>query len=257
MSLDYFDLTGKVAVIVGGATGIGLGITEGLADAGATIVVCSRRIEVCEQAADEINKKTGVKITPMRCDITSSEEVDKLIKKVVGKLGGIDVVFNSAGVGGSEKPIVKMEEKDWDSVLNINLKGAYIMSKAGAEQMIEQGRGGRIVNVASVGANVAFPNMSAYCASKGGMVQMTKVMATEWARYNIMVNAILPGYFETPMNTDFFSSDIGKGIINRSIPLKRIGQPDEIKGIAVMLASKSSSFITGSAIVIDGGYTLM
>ncbi len=256
MSLKYFDLSGKVAVIAGGATGIGLGITEGLADAGADIVICSRRIEVCEKAAEEIKEKTGVEVTAMRCDITSTKDVEALVKAVVDKFGGIDILFNSAGIGGSEKPVLKMEETDWDSVIDINLKGAYIMSKTAAKRMVEQGRGGRIVNVASIGANIGFPSMSAYCASKGGMVQLTKVMALEWARYNIIVNAILPGYFETPMNTEFFSTDAGKGIINKNIPLKRIGQTSEIKGLAVLLASEASSFITGSSAVIDGGYTL-
>ncbi|MFC1671189.1 SDR family NAD(P)-dependent oxidoreductase [Spirochaetota bacterium] len=256
MSLDYLSLKGKVAVIAGGATGIGLGITEGLADAGATIVICSRRIEVCEEAAKEINKKTGAEVVPMRCDITSTEEVEKLVKDVVEKFGGIDILYNSAGIGGSEKPILKMEEADWDRVLDINLKGAFIVSKAVAESMKERGKGGKIVNVASIGGTITFPNMSAYCASKGGMVQLTKVMALEWARYDIQVNVIQPGYFETPMNTEFFSSDVGKAIINKNVPQKRLGNINEIKGLAVLLASDASSFMTGAAVIIDGGYTI-
>ena len=150
-----------------------------------------------------------------------------------------------------------MEEADWDGVLAINVKGAYSMSRAVVQPMVDRGKGGRIINVASVGAIIAYPNMSAYCASKGALVQLTKVMALEWIRYNILVNAILPGYFSTPMNTDFFASDIGNRVIRNSVPMKRLGRIGEIKGLAILLASEASSFMTGSAVTIDGGYTLI
>ncbi len=131
----------------------------------------------------------------------------------------------------------------------------FLLSKAVAAKMVAHGHGGKIINVASNGGLIGWPNMSAYCASKGGCLQVTKVMALEWARYHIQVNAILPGYFETPMNTDFFASDAGRQVIKSSIPARRIAQIDEIRGLAILLASEASGFMTGSGLVIDGGQT--
>ena len=255
MSLEYFNLKDKVAIVAGGATGIGLAISEGLAEAGAKVVICSRRTEVCEEAAKGVADKTGGEAAGMRCDITLTAETDALAKQVIDKYGQIDILFNSAGIGGSEKPIMKMEENDWDSVLNINLKGAYVLSKSVVPYMIERGKGGKIINVASIGGMVGIANMSAYTASKGGMIQLSKSMALEWTRHNINVNSLLPGYFETPMNTKFFSSDAGKAMISRMVPMKRLGQPEEIKGTAIFLSSDASNFITGASLTIDGGYT--
>jgi len=256
-NLSYFDLTGKVAIVSGGATGIGRGISEGLAEAGALVVVCSRRFDVCEAAAQEIAGKTGAQVVPVSCDVTKQDDIDSLVQEVLRKFQAIDVLVNCAGVGGSERPILKMEEADWDGVLAINVKGAYSMSRAVVQPMVERGAGGRIINVASVGAVIGYANMSAYCASKGALLQLTKVMALEWIRYGILVNAILPGYFSTPMNNEFFASDVGAKVIRNSVPMKRLGRVDEIKGLAILLASQASSFMTGSAVVIDGGYILI
>jgi len=253
---SYFDLKGKVAMITGGATGIGRGIAEGLADAGADIVIAARRVEKCESACNEIHGRTGVRTLPCRCDITDSGNVKTLIKSISESLGRIDILVNNSGVGGSEKPILKMTDADWDFVLDTNLKGLFMLSRAVAGKMIDQGEGGKIINVASIGGMIGWPNMSAYCASKGGCVQLTKVMALEWARYNIQVNAILPGYFETPMNQTFFAGEAGKKVIKTNIPMQRIAHIDEVRGAAIMLASQASSFITGSSLVIDGGHIL-
>jgi NAD(P)-dependent dehydrogenase (short-subunit alcohol dehydrogenase family) len=253
MNLPYFDLKGKVAIITGGATGIGRGIAEGLADAGASIVLCARRMEVLEQACKEINARTGVKTYPHRLDITSTPEINTLMEDVVKEFGRIDILVNNAGVGGSEKPILKMTEEDWDNTVATDLRGIFVLSQAVAKTMVEKGEGGKVINVASIGAQIIFPNMSAYCSSKGGVLQLTKVMALEWIRHNIQVNAILPGYFETPMNTHFFATDVGKKIIKKNIPQNRLGQMDDMKGLAVYLASPASNFMTGSALVIDGG----
>ncbi len=255
MTLPYFDLSGKVALVSGGATGIGLGISSGLAEAGAQVVICSRRLRVCEDSARQVAADTGASVRAMACDVSDAAQVQNLVDQVVEQCGGIDILVNCAGVGGSEKPILKMEEADWDSVLDTNLKGAYTLSRAAATPMITAGRGGRIINVASVGAIISYPNMSAYCASKGGLVQLTKVMALEWVRHGINVNAILPGYFETPMNTEFFASDAGKAAVKRQIPMRRLARIEEIKGLAILLAGPASSFMTGSALVIDGGNT--
>lgn len=254
-NLPYFDLTGKVAIITGGATGIGRGIADGLAEAGSDIVIAARRLDKCQEACREIRERTGVRTLPLQCDITHGEDIDTLVQSVMATFGHIDILVNNSGTGGSEKPILKMREVDWDSVVDTNLKGVFSLSKAVAETMVERGEGGKIINVASIGAYVAWPNMAAYCASKGGCLQLTKVMALEWARYNIQVNAILPGYFETPMNREFFSTEIGKKAIVSSIPMKRLAQIEEMKGVAILLASQASSFMTGSAVVVDGGQT--
>lgn len=253
MNLPYFDLTGKVAIITGGATGIGRGISEGLADAGATIVLASRRVNILEEACKEISDQTGATTYSHRLDITSTAEINTLVDDVISKFGHIDILVNNAGVGGSEKPILEMTEEDWDFTVATDLRGIFVLSKAVVHQMVERGEGGKVLNVASIGGLIIFPNMSAYCASKGGVIQLTKVMALEWVRYNIQVNAILPGYFETPMNTHFFATDNGKKIIKKNIPAGRLGQIDDIKGLAVYLASPASNFMTGSQVVIDGG----
>ena len=255
MNLPYFDLTGKVAIITGGASGIGRGIADGLADAGATITLAARRVEKCELACSEIAKRTGVNILAHRCDITDRREVATLVEDVAAEFGHIDILVNNSGTGGSEKPILKMTDEDWNQVIDTNLKGAFLLSQAVVGKMVDQGQGGKIINVASIGALIGWPNMSAYCASKGGCLQLTKSMALEWVRYNIQVNAILPGYFETPMNKEFFATEAGARAIKSSIPMKRIAQIEEMKGVGVLLASEASSFMTGSAVVVDGGHT--
>lgn len=255
INLPYFDLTGKVAIITGGATGIGRGIADGLADAAANIVIAARRLEKCEEACKEINERTGVKTLPHRCDITCTEEINALVSDVIKEFSHIDILVNSAGVGGSEKPILKMTEEDWDIAVATDLRGIFVLTQAIVRKIVERGKGGKVINVASIGGSIIFPNMSAYCASKGGVIQLTKVMALEWIRYNIQVNAILPGYFETPMNTHFFATDVGKKIIKQNIPAGRLGQQGDIKGLAVYLASEASNFMTGSSVIIDGGQT--
>lgn len=255
MNLPYFDLSGKVAVITGGATGIGRGISDGLADAGASVVLCARRLNVLEEACGEIAARTGVPTMPHRLDITSTDEINTMVKNVISEFGHVDILVNNAGVGGSEKPILEMSEEDWDSTVDTDLRGIFFLSQAVANEMVKQGTGGKVINVASIGGDIVFPNMSAYCASKGGVIQLTKVMALEWVKFNIQANAILPGYFETPMNTHFFSTDVGKKIIRKNIPMNRLGHQEEMKGLAVYLASPASNFMTGSAITIDGGQT--
>ncbi len=254
MNLPYFDLTGKVAVVSGGATGLGFGMSEALAEGGATVIVCSRRLEVCEQSAKEITDKTGGKVVPLRCDVTSKEEIDALVKQVTDDCKSIDILVNCAGIGGGEKPIIDTPDEDFDYTMDINLKGVFTFSKAVVPGMIERGRGGRIINVSSIASLKAMRYMSGYCTSKAALTHLTKVMALEWIKHNIMVNAILPGYFETPLNTHFFASKAGQKVI-AGLPMKRLAQLDEIKGITVLLASGASSFITGAAMVIDGAHT--
>jgi NAD(P)-dependent dehydrogenase (short-subunit alcohol dehydrogenase family) len=255
MTLPYFDLSGKTALVSGGATGLGLGISSGLAEAGARVVIASRRFELCQETAEELNRQTGAKTLAIGLDVTNPETCRQVTQEVEQSAGGIDILVNCAGVAGSEKPLLKMDEPDWDRVMDINLKGAYNLSRPVAEGMIQRGRGGRIINVASIAGQIAWPNMSAYCASKGGLIQLTKVMAQEWVRYGILVNAMLPGYFETPINTHFFNTEAGQDFIKKNIPMRRLGQVEEIKGLAILMASDAASFMSGSVLVVDGGHT--
>jgi NAD(P)-dependent dehydrogenase (short-subunit alcohol dehydrogenase family) len=249
-----FDLTGKVAIITGGYQGIGRGIAEGLAEAGAHVVICARSFDKCVEACAEIGEK-GVKTLPVRCDITQKGEVESLVQKTVQEMGRINILVNNAGVGGSEKPILKMSDEDWDRPVSVDLKGAFLLARAVVPEMSKAG-GGKIINVASITAMIAMPNMSAYCASKAGLVQLTKVMALEFLKYNIQVNALCPGYFLTPMNQKFFASKAGQEIIQKNIPMGRLGQVEELKGAAIYLASSATDFMTGSCLVIDGGQTI-
>jgi len=250
-----FDLSGKVAIVTGGHSGIGNGIAKSLAEAGADVVISARRFERCQEACSEIEKKLGVKSLPVRCDVTNTDEVNNLIETTIKEFGKVNILVNSAGVGGSEKPVVEMSDEDWDTTINIDLRGAFLCSRAAAREMIKQNEG-KIINIASMVAFVASRYMSAYCASKAGVVQLTKVMALELVRYNIQVNAICPGYFLTPMNHEFFSTEMGKKLVDRNIPMRRLGNVDELKGIAIYLASPASSFTTGASILIDGGQSL-
>ena len=249
-----FDLTGKVAIITGGYQGIGRGIAEGLAEAGAQIVICARSFDKCVEACAKIREK-GVKTLPVRCDITQKGEVESLVQKTVQEMGRIDILVNNAGVGGSEKPILKMSDEDWDLPVSIDLKGAFLLARAVVPEMSKEG-GGKIINVASITAMIAMPNMSAYCASKAGLVQLTKVMALEFIKYNIQVNALCPGYFLTPMNQKFFAGKAGQEIVRKNIPMGRLGKVEELKGAAIYLASSATDFMTGSCLVIDGGQTI-
>jgi NAD(P)-dependent dehydrogenase (short-subunit alcohol dehydrogenase family) len=207
-------------------------------------------VEACEEIG-----KMGVRTLALRCDVTQAEEIAEMVRKTVEGMNRIDILVNNAGVGGSEKPILKMSEEEWDYAVDIDLKGAFLCARAVVPEMIKQG-GGKIINVASIAAMIGMPNMSAYCASKGGMVQLTKVMALEFIRHNIQANALCPGYFLTPMNRKFFESEVGQKVVQRNIPMNRTGRVEELKGTAVYLASAATNFMTGSCIVIDGGQAI-
>ena len=250
--LPYFDLRGKVAVITGGAAGIGRGIAEGLAEAGADIVIGSRRLEQCAAACNEITARTGVKTLPLAFDLRDPDSVERFVANICKIMGHIDILVNNAAVI-EEKLILDMQDSDWDLMLDTNLKGVFRLSKAVAKTMVARNQGGKIINVASIAGLIAWPKMSAYCASKGGCIQLTKVMALEWARYNIQANAILPGYFLTPMSTEFVHSDTGDNVIKNDVPMRRVADINEVKGLAVLLASAASSYITGASFTIDGG----
>jgi NAD(P)-dependent dehydrogenase (short-subunit alcohol dehydrogenase family) len=252
MDLSMFDLTGKVAIVTGGYRGIGRGIADGLAEAGASIVLCGRDIARCTEAALEL-KRLGVETLPVRCDVSINDDVQAMVSVSVQKFGKIDILVNNAGITGSSKSLVDMEDREWDETLGINLKGIFMCSRAVAKEMIKQGNG-KIINVTSIGSFRPLPKSGDYCASKGGALMLTRVMALELVKYNIQVNAICPGLFDTLLNVKLqgkFEKEIEK-----MVPIGRIARISDIKGLAIFLASSASDYLVGSAIVIDGGMML-
>jgi len=250
--MNTFDLTGKVAVVTGGGTGLGEAIAKALAEAGASIVLCGRRQEPLDKVASEIESGGG-KALPIRTDVTNVEDVNAMASEALNAFGRVDVLVNNAGIN-TVKPFLELTEKEWDAVLDTNLKGCFYCCQALGKGMVEQ-RSGSVINVVSVFGRTGFMNISPYIASKGAIVQLTKALAVEWARHNVRVNAIAPSYFETEMAKRDIESDERVLKFNLSkIPMRRGGKPHEMGGIAVFLASEASSFITGETIAVDGGW---
>lgn len=249
---NLFDLSGRVAVVTGGATGIGLQMAKGLAEAGANIVLCSRRVEVCEEAAAQI-EKIGVQALAVGCDVTKVDQVEAMKASVLQKFGRIDVLVNNAGRAWVAPPEDTPPER-WQQVFDLNITAPFLCAQALGREMIKQKRG-KIINIASiaglVGRNPTAYNSIAYGASKGALVNFTRDLAVKWAQHNIQVNCICPGFFVTPINEKLYEKN--KDNIEREIPLQRTGGPDDLKGIAVLLASDASNFMTGAIIPVDGG----
>lgn len=249
---ELMSLKGQVAVVTGGATGIGLQMAKGLAEAGADIVICSRRAEVCEEAAAQI-ERLGVKALAVGCDVTKADQVEKLKGAVLAKFGRVDILFNNAGRAWVAPPEDTPLER-WQQVFDLNITAPFICAQVFGREFIKQKRG-KIVNIASiaglVGRNPAAYNSIAYGSSKGALVNFTRDLAVKWAQHNIQVNCICPGFFVTPINEKMYEKN--KDNVEREIPLKRTGGPDDLKGIAVLLASQASNFMTGAIIPVDGG----
>lgn len=253
MSNELFNLKGKVALVSGASRGLGKGMAAALAKAGADVIISSRSQEALEVTAREIKEATSSKVYPVSCDIRDMHSIDNLIKKSVMKFGKIDILVNGAGMN-IRKPIIEVTESDWDTLMGVNLKGGFFLCKAAAEVMIKQGNG-KIINIASTASTVGFNNICMYCASKGAVLQMTKAMALEWAKYNINVNAIGPGSYKTEMTKVLYEDEEKhKGLLSR-IPMGRTGVPEDLAGAVVFLGSEASNYITGQIIYVDGGWT--
>jgi gluconate 5-dehydrogenase len=250
---ELFDLGGRVAIVTGGATGLGRQMANALAEAGADIVVCARDAERCEQAAQELSG-LGVRALGLGCDVRRPEEIEEVVRRTRDEFGRIDVLVNNSGTAWVASP-EDVPLDGWQKVIDVNLTGAFLFSQSVGRVLIEQGDGGSIVNIASSLAFRGEPpeamNAIPYNASKAGLVGLTIDLAVKWARHGIRVNAIAPGWFP---------SDLSGGILDRSgdvllarIPLGRFGGPDDLKGAVVYLASAASAFVTGHALVVDGG----
>jgi NAD(P)-dependent dehydrogenase (short-subunit alcohol dehydrogenase family) len=247
---DKFSLDGKVAVVVGGTSGIGRSIALGLADAGADVVPTSRREQLVQETVQEIEKK-GRRSLAVAADATRREDVEKLKDKVVGAFGRIDILVNSAGaiwVGSFED----MPDEEYDRVVDAVLRATVLTCQIIGKVMIEQ-KSGKIVNISSMAALWGQPEIMPYSASKGGVVQFSRALAVEWARYNIQVNDIAPGLFITPLTYDIFTEPVMNKRLKEKTPAGRLGEVEDLQGAAIFLASPASDFITGETIRVDGG----
>jgi len=250
-----FSLEGKTAVITGGYKGIGLAIAETFAEAGANIALAARNLAGCQTTAEKINSVHGVKAIGLAMDVNDSKKVDAVVQAVVAEFGRIDILVNSAGISGNEKPVLTMTDEELDDVMNVDFRGTFLTSRAAARIMIKQ-QSGRIINISSILGKIAARNMAGYCASKAAVIQLTRVMALELMQDNIQVNVLCPGYFLTDFNKDFFESEKGIRFVKKMIPLNRVGQLEELRSTALYLAT-CPPFMTGSEIYVDGGHTIL
>jgi NAD(P)-dependent dehydrogenase (short-subunit alcohol dehydrogenase family) len=251
--LDLFDLNGKVALVTGASKGLGKALAVGLARAGADLALCARNREDLETARDEM-MKFGRRIEIFPLDVLDAAKVREATEAVLEGFGRIDILVNNAGIN-IRKPVLDLTEADWDRVLSTNLKGYFLMARAVVPDMVKRKKG-KVINMASILGAVGLENQLPYASSKGGVIQMTKVMALEWARFNINVNAIGPTYFETPLVAALRNDPERFRFINERTPMGRWGQPEELEGTVVFLASRASDFITGQTIFVDGGWTI-
>lgn len=250
---ELFNLQGRVSVVTGGATGLGLQMAIGLAEAGSNVVICSRKLANCEQAAAGI-EKLGVKALGLAADVTKPDQVEAVKAATLRKFGRVDVLVNNAGKAWVA-PAETMPLERWQQIMDLNITAAFICSQIFGREMIAAKRG-KIINIASIaglqGRDPEAYDSIVYNTSKGALVNFTRDLAVKWARHNIHVNCICPGFFVTPINQKLFEGGGGQHIL-REIPLGHTGGPDDLKGIAVLLASDASNFMTGAIIPVDGG----
>ncbi|WP_308638778.1 SDR family NAD(P)-dependent oxidoreductase [Paenibacillus silvisoli] len=245
-----FQLNDRVALITGGTGGLGLVMAQTLAEAGAKVVITSRSEEKAAAAAQRLNVEG---VVGMAAELTDAGQVDRLVQVVKERYGRIDILVNNAGMN-IRKPIESYDESSWDQVMDTNLKAPYLCARA-VTPLMKQQRSGRIINVASMLGQVGLAERSAYCASKGGLIQLTKVLALELAPFNVTVNALCPGPIATELNTVVMNNPEANRFFVEQIALGRWGKPEEIAGPTLFLASDASSFMTGAALTVDGGWT--
>ncbi len=251
-ALQTFDLSGKAAIVTGASSGLGQHAARTLAAAGAKVAIAARRLEPLVELEKQIEALDGRAI-PLRLDVTDPTSVADCVNAAETELGPITILINNAGVADT-RPAVEVSETDWDRVVDTNLKGAWLMAQEVGAHMARHGHGGSIVNMASVLGLAAAAQIPAYCASKGGLINLTRALAVEWARDGIRVNALAPGYIETEINSKFLTSPAGEALRKR-VPLRRFGTPADLDGALLLLASEAARYITGSVITIDGGQT--
>jgi len=255
MILEKFSLKGKSGIVTGGGSGIGKAISTAVVQAGAEIVIVGRNKERLERTANEL-RKLGGPVIPLSADVSNMEDIRRVVDHTLKAFGKIDFLFNNAGII-RRAPSEEFTEKDWDEVIQINLKGPFFLAQSVARVMISQKRKGKIINTSSLIAVQGGKRVPAYAASKGGLSQVTKTMANDWAKYNILVNAIGPGWVKTELTQPLREDKERYAEILGRIPLGRWAEPEDLMGVAVFLASDASDYITGQTIFVDGGWLSM
>lgn len=251
VKVPNFNLTGKVAVITGGTKGLGYGMAVTFAKSGADVVVAARTAADCERVEKEL-QTLGHRALGVPTDVSKEDQVKNLISKTVETMGKIDIMVCNGGTSAT-CPAIDLAEEEWDRVMDVDLKGVFLCAREAARQMIEQGQGGRIINVASAAGLKGSMNVSPYCAAKAGVVNLTRALALEWARYNITVNSICPSYVLTNINEKALADPKVRDKILKTIALRRFGTLDEIAAAALYLASDYSGFMSGAFLRLDGG----
>jgi NAD(P)-dependent dehydrogenase (short-subunit alcohol dehydrogenase family) len=245
------DLQGKVALITGASSGLGRHFAQVFARSGAGVILAARRVDALEELAADIKSRGGSALA-LRLDVLCVESVREAIASASRDFGPINILVNNSGVTSSEE-FLNQDESNWDKVVDTNLKGAFLVASEVARTMRDQKQVGSIINISSILGLRQAGHVAPYAVSKAGLVQLTKVMALELARFGIRVNALAPGYIETPLNKEFWSSAAGQAMLKR-IPQRRLGRPEDLDGALLLLASDASRYMTGSVIVIDGGH---
>lgn len=248
--MSRFDLSERVAVVTGGSKGLGSGMAYALAEQGADIVIVSRNQAEGELVAAKI-RGMGRKSMALSVDVQDISSINKMVENVTKEFGRIDILINNAGVGIT-KFALELTEEEWDKVVDTNLKGVFFCAQAVARVMKEQ-KYGKIINISSLAGVKGSNAMAPYCASKAGVINLTRALAKEWARFNINVNAIAPGYIQTSLNEEELSNESFRNKLLSELPIKRLGELDDLAGTVVLLASEASAYMTGQTIIIDGG----
>ncbi|MFW6050071.1 MAG: SDR family NAD(P)-dependent oxidoreductase [Myxococcota bacterium] len=255
MGYDAFDLTGKVAVVTGGNSGIGLAMADAMARAGAHVAVWGSNPDKNERARAQVAAH-GTEVRALRVDVGDEQAVDRAMQQTVDALGQVDACFANAGVGGMAPSFLEMSTEEWRRVMRVNLDGAFFTLRAAARHMVERGEGGSLVVTSSLAAIEGQARGEHYGATKGGVISMTRALAVELARHRIRANAILPGWIHTPMTAGFLDAEPFQQKVLKRVPLRRWGEPDDFGPIAVYLASDASRYHTGDTLTIDGGYSI-
>lgn len=251
--LDSFRLDGKVALVTGGARGLGRTMATALAEAGADVAITARTLASCEDAVSAIASGTGRRCQGFAAEVTSIADVERLANDVEAAFGQVDILVNNAGTN-IRGQVDQLSEADWDAVIDTNLKGPFLCARALGPRMVKRGWG-RVINLGSTLSVIALPGRAPYCSSKAGVLNLSRVLALEWAGTGVTVNAICPGPFGTEMNRPLLDDPVKYKALMELIPMGRWGDVEEIAGAVVFLASPGSSFITGSAVFVDGGWT--
>jgi NAD(P)-dependent dehydrogenase (short-subunit alcohol dehydrogenase family) len=244
------NLEGRVALVTGASSGLGWHFGQVLAGAGAQVILGARRMQPLDNLCNQI-ARAGGQARARSMDVTDSTSVAKVFAEIASD-GGLDILINNAGVTATQS-VLDISEQEWDQVVDTNLKGNFLVAQGAARLMKAQGRGGAIVNIASILGLRTAGHVAPYTTSKAGVVQLTKAMALELARYGIRVNALCPGYIETDLNQDFFASEAGQAMVKR-IPQRRLGRPEDLDGALLLLCSDAGSYITGASLAVDGGH---